>query len=978
MTVLRHYFDIYQGKPFFSSSYISMFAAFCCIHWCIVVVGQNNIGIPKIKNYSKKTYQAGTQNWDIVQDHQGILYFANNEGLLSFDGTNWNLYPLPNHTIVRSLTIDSSGLIYVGGQGEFGYFKPNEIGELTYHSLVHLIPKDDQSFDDIWSIEQLNDQLFFQTNQEIYIYDKKTIQVLPFENQRVEFIGAVYDKLFIQNDQWQLFHLDGDNLKEIAVPPTLKSVIANIHAVGPNKSLIVTLWNGLFLMDNDQITPINTPADSFFKTQRLFASCKLRNGHYAFGTSLGGIIVLDQNLQVREFLDKQFGLQNNNILNLFLDKSQNLWLGLDNGIDRIAIHAPFRYVFPDDDTEGTGYTSILHQEKLYLGTSSGLYSIDWKNYYNPLEERGFESIQNASGQVYSLTNINEELFMGHHEGPFQIIDGQAARLDPMIGAWNFLPYPPDRFILGHYTGLSIFEKKNNQWSLEYSVPEFRESSRILMQEGPGKLWIAHPYKGLYHIEMESDTAIVNYYAEGQGLPSKLFNHVYSIADRPVFTAEEGIYQFNEETGDFRPMEEFNEVLGQYDRIKYLEEDRFGNIWFVADEVAGYIKVTDLGLKKKVEQYVFPELTDKLVGGFENIYVADERNVFLGAEKGFIHFDPIGFKQVDTSINVIMREVRLIASQDSILFAGSTTPQHSFNQDIELQSHQNNIRFAFSAPFYRMDVSPQYQSRLEGWENEWSTWSSKTEKEYTNLPAGLYTFYIRAKNPYGVISEPQMFTFEIAPPWYASGIAYTIYSVFFFGAILGLISFQRSRFETEKAALESQHQKKEEEAFQKVEQTERALMQLSNEKLEAEIQYKTQELASATMHLVQKGEILNRIQEELQRVIKDPNDKELIVKEIKRIIKLLQADRNLDDNWEQFAYHFDQVHSDFLKRLREKYPDLTTYDHKLCAYLRMNLSTKEIASLMNISVRGVEGSRYRLRKKLEIPGKENLVQYLMEI
>jgi len=91
---------------------------------------------------------------------------------------------------------------------------------------------------------------------------------------------------------------------------------------------------------------------------------------------------------------------------------------------------------------------------------------------------------------------------------------------------------------------------------------------------------------------------------------------------------------------------------------------------------------------------------------------------------------------------------------------------------------------------------------------------------------------------------------------------------------------------------------------------------------------------------------------------------------------LKVDERLEDDWEKFSYHFDQVHSNFIKRLKQGYPNLTPKDQKLCAYLRMNLTSKEIAPLLNISVRGVEISRYRLRKKLSLNKEENLSEFMM--
>src|SRR5205085_4161530 len=137
-----------------------------------------------------------------------------------------------------------------------------------------------------------------------------------------------------------------------------------------------------------------------------------------------------------------------------------------------------------------------------------------------------------------------------------------------------------------------------------------------------------------------------------------------------------------------------------------------------------------------------------------------------------------------------------------------------------------------------------------------------------------------------------------------------------------------------------------------------------------INYKNKELAGATMNLVQKGELMGKIKDELMRLLKNLGNDES-TRNFKKVIKMMTEDEKFEQDWEHFSLHFDRVHGDFLTALKNKFPNITPSELKLCAYLRMNLSTKEIAQLMNISVRGVEVSRYRLRKKLQIPSEVNL-------
>src|SRR5260221_5161343 len=130
--------------------------------WVSTAISQGTIGLREVVNYEKLTYNAGAQNWAICQDIQGRMYFANNEGLLCFDGAYWKLYPLPNKTIVRSIEFGADNRIYIGAQDEIGYFSPDRSGNLVYTSLNNLVPEADRKFADIWNIAAFGPSIFFQ------------------------------------------------------------------------------------------------------------------------------------------------------------------------------------------------------------------------------------------------------------------------------------------------------------------------------------------------------------------------------------------------------------------------------------------------------------------------------------------------------------------------------------------------------------------------------------------------------------------------------------------------------------------------------------------------------------------------------------------------------------------------------------------------------------------------------------------------
>ena len=144
------------------------------------LVGQNNDleGLPIIQNYGPEEYNAGIQNWSIIQQSEGMLYVANNMGLLEFDGHSWAKYVVPNRTKVRSTFIDQNENIYVGSQRDFGYFSPDKAGKLVYTSLADSLAEDFRDFDETWKIYGQDELVYFCTFSEIFVYDGSSLQVV--------------------------------------------------------------------------------------------------------------------------------------------------------------------------------------------------------------------------------------------------------------------------------------------------------------------------------------------------------------------------------------------------------------------------------------------------------------------------------------------------------------------------------------------------------------------------------------------------------------------------------------------------------------------------------------------------------------------------------------------------------------------------------------------------------------------------------
>ena len=935
------------------------------------ILGQPFIGQREITNYEKKKYNAGTQNWQIQQDKQGRMYFANNEGVLSFDGNYWELYPLPNKTIVWSVEMANNQL-FVGGQDEMGFLSPDKSGQLSFHSLKSYLDESDQKFADIWNIVNVGDDIFFRSISRLFKWNKGKMKVYQ-PSSTWFFLGKFQNKviahdeargiMIYKNGNWELF------IKKQELPENF--YITSISDYTPGSSIITTSKNGLFKLTEEGIKPLTIKG---INNKVHFTSIvKVDEFNYVLGTYNNGVYLFNEKNEVIESFTKQEGLQNNNLRSLYIDKSKNIWMGLNNGISFIPFNNAIKDINPVDFRDGSGYSMAVHNNHMYFASSNGVFELPFEN------KKDLSFLKNnltniSEGQTWKLGILNNQLYAGKEDGLYQIENRSAKVVDKKSGYWIFetLSNKQNIAVTGSYEQVRLFEQKEGKWNDLGNIKSFSGSARFLAIDTNNYVWVSHPYRGVYKISLKDSTTKL--YTSDHGLPSTLNNHVYKIKNKVLIATEKGIFEYNEVRDNFEVSSYYKNIYGEKS-VRYLKEDVQGNIWFVEDKNLGVI---DLSGKKPTIIYI-PELNGNILSGFENVYSYDNYNTFIGGQKGFYQINFEKYKENIIPLKILIRKVKIKGDVDSVLFGGYN---QDINEDQSLSSlgkakvkfQLNSFHFEYVAPLFEQQINLEYSYRLKGFDKTWSNWNKKTEKDYTNLPAGNYTFEVKARNNLNNESPITSYNFEVLAPWY-----FNFWSICFYGFFLFVLLYLFYKLQAKKYLNRYQEQQKELELKHQIEleKSEKELIQLKNEKLETEIEFKNSELASSAMNLVQKKEFILKIKETLQHLNK--NEKESMDSvDLKKLLRSLSEEEKLNDEWEQFSIHFNNVHGDFLIKLSEKYPTLKAHELKLSAYLRMNLTSKEIAQLMSISVRGVEISRYRLRKKLNIPTETNLFQFLFEI
>jgi len=941
---------------------------------------QNPIGLPNVVNYDKAAYGGGTNNWDIQQDRNGILYFANNEGLLSFDGTYWKIYPLPNKTIVRSVRIAADNKIYVGGQNEFGYFSPGKNGELRFFSLKGKIPLRHQSFTDIWDIVAIKDSVYFRSEESIFQFSGGKIKVFPATSRWV-FLGEANNQLIVQDKENRLISFVGDAFVPIADQlPHSDFLITSVAPYGKDSILLSSWSHGLYTVHKGNLKQLNVFSPSLYAKSQIKQAFLINSNTMAIGTNSNGCYIVNKEGSLVYNFNMKSGLQNNSVLRMLKDNNNNIWLGLTDGIDFVANSDAIKHINPEVFGNGVGHSAVVFQNKLYMGLSNSVFSITVPESTDlTLTNSSFEKVANTDGQTWGMNIVEGHLLLGKHEGAYEIDGNNATRIADGKGYWNFLPYQLSSgmksiTLAGNYNGIDLLMREGGVFNLSGTIKNFDESARFLTVDRDGIVWASHPYKGVYKIDIKSGNSRVSLYTKSNGLPSTFNNHVYKIMNRIVVSTEKGIYEYNTAKNGFEPSVYFKPIFGEL-YIRYLKEDPEGNIWFIQEKNLG---VCDFSAGKHRLIYI-PELNGKLVGGFEYIHPINKNNILIGSQKGFYHINYESYVSGINPLTTRIRMVKAIGKTDTLLFGG----YYGDVNQVKDQEHVpgikydwNSFHFEYSSTLAKNQPNIEYSYFLEGYDKKWSIYSKKTEKDYTNLPHGDYVFNVKARNNLGNESDISSFSFTIFPPWYQSGLAYACYSLMLISFIYYIYIKQQQKFLKQRAKFQEKQQRIRYLHQLEIDKSEKEIVKLKNEKLEAEIDARNSELASTAMHLVQKGELLSKIKDELNKLNKGIHDEEQ-QSDIKRIIRLLTSEEKADESWEQFAIYFDKVHTDFLMHLKSAFPGITNNDLRLSAFLKMNLSTKEIAQLMKISPRGVEISRYRLRKKMKISAEVSLFEFLRD-
>lgn len=925
-------------------------------------------GLPQVVHYSRHDFNADPQFWAVCEDKEGVLYFGNNDGAIIFDGEQWQKVVLPNNSSIRCLVSDSAGNVYAGGFNEFGLIKRSSTGRYYYQSLLDSLKFRDDKVENLWQVNVVKETIIYRSFSKLIVINGNKIAKLPANNNFIQSF-QLEDQYFVQDQSHGIFRLDIENMRFIPyfsheelheefiisfLPTDIDNEIFGVASSG--KIFKLNLLTKEVLLHKTLFEPS--------EVNKIVCAIEANDSVYYLGTLSTGIIALNKNGAILEDERAFEDLQDQSVLNLYETKQGNIWVLLNNGLDCITFNSPVTTIF-----EGASlYDVYIQDNEAYLATNQGVFYTPAINKPKP----SFEKIKGLEGQAWTLQKIDGDILIGHDKGLYQINNRESIKIGKVNGIWKVIPISHNKnyFLAASYGGLYVISKKNGQWKIDRKIEGFEESTRdILEAETPGTFWICHGYKGVFRIKIDDEfkkIVSVEHFTTQNGFAFPYSINVFKWNNQTVFTSNQGIYTYQKEDNKFVPYDDVNSILDSTKNTRKLLQYK-DKTWFVQDDEVGFF-ITD---NPVVETGYFLQFKGAFNRGMEYIQPLNNEKVLLGTKTGLYLFD-LNYKNKNKKAATLITNAKYItADKESWLPLDPENP-------IELPHSTYSLRFDFAVPKMQNDADIQYAYKLANVDKDWSGWQLASYKEYSHLRPGKYEFLVKSRSLLGIMGDLAIIRFEILPVWYQTKWMKLLYFILAIGLIILIVKLVQ-----QKIAKENLKAREEQERATKLLELELAQMKLQAEKdkinkdkllLQEDVIYKSKELANYTMLLVKKKDVFAEIREdiiELRGLVRNDSSRKMIQKMFGKLNQHVIGEEYLH----VFETNFEQVHKDFFSNLKEKFPDLTQRELRLCAFIKMNLTNKEISPLLNISVRGVETARYRIRKKMNLEHESNFSEFL---
>lgn len=759
------------------------------------VLGQDILpkGLPFITYYSYEEYGANPQNWDIVQAQNGKMYIANGTGVLEYDGAHWRLIELPNKTVARSINVAENGTIYVGGFEDFGFLKENETGFLEYESLLHLLPDNVDYFQDIWVTNTLQEKVFFLTLSSIFILENNVIKEIKAESEFV-WANIAHGHFFTHDLYYKLkVYADGDIIGIAGSERFNDEGIFNVLEYKDSLYLIITGLGNIFICDIDIekgnlqiLDSINNQTSDFINENGFYTGINYNNEKICYATYYGGIFMSDMNFKPLLNLSKSFGLDNNNIRDIYEDHYDNIWIAMDRGISLINMDFSMTTLNKYSNITGSINDAIIYDDpspdipkRLYVVSIEGLFYKDLDKEFDPLDEVNYQKFKRygeIKEEVWELFEHNNSLLCASSFGTYEIKNNTLYEIS-WSSSWSFtsVKEKPEYLVVNLDNGLEVIKQENGNWSYQNKVEGFNGFVNKSVMDNDGFLWVEDLNNGINKIQLSEnlDTIISNItYSIDKGLPAPTSNSPQYLENELKVITEKGIYRLNKEKDIFEPDGRLNKIIGNIP-LDYLFQAPNKNIWYTSSQTKslGELIYQGNGIYEKDTSH-FNDIRNISIW---NMYYYNDTSIFFCSPNGIILYNKNNRKKISEPIHTHICKVEIINDPDSIILINNTSNNE---KSVNLSFNNNAIRFSFAATAFIGSDKNQFSYYLKGFDekNNWSEWTSETLKEYNYLKEGKYVFHLKSRNVFMNEGNMIKYYFKVSPPFYRSIFAYIFYFV----------------------------------------------------------------------------------------------------------------------------------------------------------------------------------------------------------
>ncbi len=761
-------------------------------------------GRPIIRSFSPEEYGGGAQNWAIIQDHRGLLYVGGTNGVLEYDGVTWRLILTPNQGTVRSLAIDGDGRIWAGAVNDLGHLEPNGAGELRFVSLTDRIPENERGFGDVWRTHVLADGVYFQTETALYRWAGGQMRVLK-PSVRFNRSSAVDGRLYVPQTGVGMTVLEGDTFRPLpGTEPLADEVSSVVLPFEEGRVLFGTRVDGLFLYDGKTLAPFPTEVDPLIKGGELYRGFAAPDGTFGLATSSAGIALVDRQGRRVQVIDKEVGLTSNIVNYAMVDRDGALWVALTGGLSRVETPSPASFFGEDDGLPSGVLNLIRHGGRLYVAHRLGVSSLQPGSEGRLAELLPVAGIRN---QVWGFLNAEDptgvqppQLLVAASDGLFRIEGDRAHPLETsepgLVRAAVLLQsrVVPDRVWVGLYDGLASLRWRGGRWAKEGRLTDVTDQIRSLHETADGSLWAGTQATGVLRIGFAATSrsdappwgeVTVERFGPEHGLaPGGV--HVYTVAGSAYFLVGGGdpfVATFDDGSQGFVRAPAFDAVGFNLRTSRFgLREGPDGRVFVnFGREIAVAEREADGAWT--IDRAKFSRFGDQ---PSYVLYPEPDGVTWFAAGDRLIRFDTSQVTRGSTPLTTLIRSV--IADQTRLIFGGADVP----GPPPILDSSVASLRFEFATPAFQQNMALEYQSRLDGYEREWTPWTSEARRDFTNLGHGDYRLHVRARDSLRRVSHEASFAFAILPPWHRTWWAYGMYGVLLAAGALAVDRFQRRR------------------------------------------------------------------------------------------------------------------------------------------------------------------------------------------